>query len=530
MTTNRRHFIKQAGMGVMTLGILSSLPEKLYAGRATEFTLPRSTPEKQGMASGDIAAFLDAVEKSKIEFHSFMVIRHGHVVAEGWWNPYASQLEHTLYSLSKSFTSTAVGLAITEGKFTLESPVTSFFPNDLPKDVSPNLAAMQVKHLLTMSTGHAKDTIPVMRAGNNAHWAKAFLELPVEFEPGTHFLYNTGATYMLSAIVQKTTGQPLIEYLNPRLFEPLGIKGMDWETDPQGVNTGGYGLRVKTEDIARFGMLYLQKGKWNGKQLLPQAWVEDATAAHVESSPSVQKRPRSEDDWSQGYGYQFWRCRHGLYRGDGAFGQFCIVFPDQDAVVAITGESFDLQGSMNLVWDHLLPAMKDQPLPAEAAAQKNLQGKLKALTLSPLQNAINAPAAARVSGKPFTLDANDLNAKKIAFAFRDGKCTLTVSDDKGDHTVTCGMNTWITNENYKTQTLFPMPGRPVVATPLVATASWLDDQTLTMTWRFTATAHSDNLTFVFQDNNLTLSFLNSVAKGNPDNVEKRAPLKGQLLV
>jgi len=529
MISNRRLFLKQAGLGVTALGVMSVLPEKLYAARAGEFQLPRSAPEKQGMASADIAAFIDAVEKSKIEFHSFMVIRHGHVVAEGWWNPYAAQLEHTLYSLSKSFTSTAVGLAIGEGKFTLESPVTSFFPNDLPGDVSANLAAMQVKHLLTMSTGHGKDTLPAIRAANNPNWAKVFLEQPVEYTPGTHFLYNTGATYMLSSIVQKTTGQPLIEYLKPRLFEPLGIKGMDWETDPQGINVGGYGLRVKTEDIARFGMLYLQKGKWNGKQLLSQAWVEDATSAHVDSSPAVPKRPKSEDDWSQGYGYQFWRCRHGLYRGDGAFGQFCIVFPEQEAVVAITGESFDLQASMNLVWDHLLPAMKGQPVPVDAAAQKNLATKLKGLALPPLQSNANASTVARIAGKSFAFEANDLNVKKISLAFNGGKCLLTVTDDKGDHTVTCGMNKWATNDNYKTQTLFPLPGRPVVTTPLAASASWTDDNTLAMAWRFTATAHSDNLTFAFHDNTVTVSFQNSVAKGNPDNADKRAPLKGQLL-
>jgi CubicO group peptidase (beta-lactamase class C family) len=528
MSSNRRVFLKQMGMSAMGVGLITSLPQQLYATNPIKFSLKRSAPEQQGISSESILSFLDAVEKSSIEFHSVMVIRHGHVVAEGWWAPYAAPLKHTLYSLSKSFTSTAVGLAINEGHFTLESTVISFFPEVAPKDISANLAAMKIKHLLTMSTGHAKDTIPSMRTGNVGNWAKAFLELPVEFEPGTHFLYNTGATYMLSAIVQKTTGQPLLDYLKPRIFEPLEITGMDWETDPQGINTGGYGLRIRTEDIAKFGMLYLQKGKWNGKQLIPQAWVEDATTSHIDSSPQVVKRPKAEDDWSQGYGYQFWRCRHGLYRGDGAFGQFCIVFPEQDAVVAITGESFNLQASMNLVWDHLLPGMKGDASKGDPSKQKILQEKLKKLALPPASTNVSSPTVMRVSGKTFALDANDFKAKRLSFTFDKDVCHFTLSDDKGEHRVSCGMNAWKQNEQFVTQSILAIPGRPAVSTPLAASATWTDENTLVMTWRFTETAHSDNITCKFDDKKVMLTFLNSVSKGNPDSTEKRMPIQGQL--
>ena len=294
------------------------------------------------------------------------------------------------------------------------------FGNDMAKEVNENITAMKVKHLLTMSTGHVKDTIQPMRHSSEA-WAKTFFSQPVERQPGTFFLYNTGATYMLSAIVQKLTGQPLIQYLRPRLFDPLGIEGEDWETDPQGINTGGYGLRVKTEDIAKFGQLYLQKGKWNGKQILSSAWIDEATKTQINSNSSNPSRPKEEDDWAQGYGYQFWRCRPGGYRADGAFGQFSMVMPDYDAVIAITGESFSMQKSMDLVWSFLLPAMDKakRSLPADVKSQSALKQTLSGLRLDPIEKNATSPVAARISGKDFMLDTNDFNAKVNPFVCAD---------------------------------------------------------------------------------------------------------------
>jgi CubicO group peptidase (beta-lactamase class C family) len=162
---------------------------------------------------------------------------------------------------------------------------------------------------------------------------------------------------MLSAIVQKLSGQPVLAYLKPRLFDPLGIEGSDWEVDPNGINTGGWGLRIRTEDIAKFGQLYLQKGVWNGKRLISEAWIADATRSQVQSAGG--KRKAEENDWLQGYGYQFWRCRHDTYRGDGAYGQYCIVLPNQEAVVAITSETSDMQAILDAVWNHILPALRE---------------------------------------------------------------------------------------------------------------------------------------------------------------------------
>ena len=514
-------------MAAIGTGLLASHTEHLYASPPFAFSLRRSVPEEQGISSLGLVSFLDAIERSKIEFHSVMVLRHGFVVAEGWWGPYAPALKHTLYSLSKSFTSTAIGLAISEGHFKLDSPVISFFPNDLPPDISANLSAMTVQSLLTMSTGHAKDSMPALRAPGVTNWAKAFLALPVEHPPETHFIYNTGATYMLSAIVQKTTGKTLEEYLKPRLFDPLGMDDLDWEMSPQGINTGGYGLRIRTEDIAKLGQLYLKKGKWNDKQILSEAWVADATSSHIDNSIG-RKPPKEVDDWSQGYGYQFWRCTHDAVRGDGAFGQFCILMPDKDVVVAITGESFNLQASIGLVWSDLLPTIKDASLPKDDVSYKKLEQRLKKLALNAPNISNSSSVATRISGKEFILEDNDFKAKSVTFSFIETTCLFSLKDEKGEHLLNCSMGKWMENHNYKTQMLFPMVGRPEVSSPIAASATWSDQNTLTMSLRYIATAHGDNITFQFAENKVTVKFLSSVSMGNPAAPEKRVELKGTM--
>lgn len=233
----------------------------------------------------------------------------------------------------------------------MDDLVCDFFPEQVPEVISPNLAKMSIHHLLSMSTGHEQDPSNPVFSTSDGDWVKAFLSLDVEREPGTHFVYNTAATYMLAAILHKITGQSLLDYLTPRLFEPLGIVGATWETCPKGINTGGFGLSIKTEDIAKFGQLYLQNGVWNGKQLISAQWIAEAVKKQISNGDD----PNSE--WAQGYGYQFWRCRHNAYRGDGAFGQFCIVVPEQDMVVAITSGVNDMQGVMNGIWEIILPSL-----------------------------------------------------------------------------------------------------------------------------------------------------------------------------
>ena len=251
MNTSRRKFIKTTGAGTLGLGFLPALNQ---ITNIFETDLPsgltRTTPESQGVSSKAILNFINAANASGLGWHSFMLLRHGKVISEGWWSPFEPGFRHTLYSLSKSFTSTAIGLLVKEGKLNIDTPVISFFPDDAPAMPEENLKKMKVKHLLTMNTGHGEDTMPKMRASDKP-WTKTFLEQKVNFEPSTHFLYNTGATYMLGAIVHKITGETLEKYLTPRLFQPLDIKGYD-PRNPYAIGPDEELVAVAAEEQAEY--------------------------------------------------------------------------------------------------------------------------------------------------------------------------------------------------------------------------------------------------------------------------------------
>lgn len=528
MFVSRRHFLQQLGVGTVGVGLFSSLPTDVWAKKA--YKLLRSAPEAQGVSSAGLLNFINAVEAKQLNVHSLMVLRHGQVVAEGWWAPYAPNLKHTLYSLSKSFTSTAVGMAVAEKRLTVEDKVISFFPNDLPATVSENLAAMRVKDLLTMSTGHDKE--PAVRTTEN--WAKSFLAQPVEHKPGTHFVYNSIATYMLSAIVQKLTGKTLLTYLTPRLFEPLGITGADWEVDPQGINTGGWGLRIKTEDIARFGQLYLQKGVWQGKQLLSPEWISDATRFEIQSTGGG-TRPKDANDWQQGYGYQFWRCRHDAFRGDGAYGQYCIVMPKEDMVIAMTSETSDMGAILDQVWEHILPAVKPGKLASAASEQTALTQKLTTLAL-PLPNVKStSPIVAQIDAKTYAIADNPLNIKTVWLNFGKDGGILKIQDDRGEHPINCGLGRWIERETdlsalplKLTPTLIPGETKTKVA----ASGTWTDDNTFVVTLRFIETAHYETITCRFDPasaQTVQVEFKKSLAILNASIKDTRPILQGRLL-
>jgi hypothetical protein len=526
VTANRRTFLKQIGIGAAGIGLCPWLPVRATA-EEPKYDLPRSAPEAQGVSSRGILAFLEAVAKSKHEFHSFMLLRHGQVIAEGWWSPYRPEFNHMLYSLSKSFTSTAVGLAVSEGRLTVDDAVISIFPTELPEQVSDHLRALKVKHLLTMSVGHAQDSTHTLWSEEN--WVRKFLSLPIANAPGSVFLYNSGATYMLSAIVQKLTGQKVIDYLTPRLFQPLGIFGMTWETCPRGINTGGWGLSARTESLAKFGQMYLRQGAWNGRQILPAPWVAEATTFKIQQPGQNLEHLKQTSDWHQGYCYQFWRCRHNAFRGDGAYGQYTIVLPEQDAVIAITSESSSMQGELDLVWEHLLPAMANNRLPDDQASQRELRQKLEVLALSPAKGSFTSPMTAQVSGKAFKIDPNDFKFQEAVFNFQNNTCLFVLRDSQREYPVRCGLEHWIVGET-------TLPGTPPKLTvgptsapwKIAASGAWKDPGTFEMTWRYCETPHHDTVTCHFEGDQVTVQFMNSLTQLSSSHPEKRAALRGRL--
>jgi hypothetical protein len=296
---------------------------------------------------------------------------------------------------------------------------------------------MRVRDLLTMQTGHHDEDIANFPFTLEGSAVARFLQVPVSHKPGTFFVYNTPATYMLSAIVQKVTGQTVLDYLGPRLFEPLGIDYPTWEMSREGVAMGGFGLSIRTEDIARFGQLYLQKGMWQGKQLVPAEWVAAATSRQVSNGSS----PTS--DWEQGYGYQFWRARHGFYRGDGAYGQFCLVLPQYDTVIAITSGTRDMASVMNLVWDRLVPALEPAALPPSAVNDKALTTKLAALTLPPQAERATPAVVSAAAGQRYTFDSNPQTIESVSIAAPASEgTTVTLHMDGIDQAITSVPGAW----------------------------------------------------------------------------------------
>lgn len=515
--------VKKIGIPLLLLLILL----RVQSGAQTFSILPHSTPEAEGVSAKAISAFLDSVAGSKHEFHSFMLLRHGKVIAEGWWKPYRTDLKHSLYSLSKSFTATAVGFARAEGKLSLNDKVLSFFPSEAPDTISPYLQQLTVKDLLTMSVGQEPD--PTGAVVRDSNWIKRFLALPIVHQPGTTFLYNSMATYMLSAIVQKVTGQQVIEYLKPRLFEPLGITGIDWETDPKGINTGGWGLRLKTEDIAKFAQLFLQKGKWQGRQLLPAGWAEEASTAKIIQHPDFPKAKRDSSDWERGYGYQMWRCRNNAFRGDGAFGQYAIVIPGQDAVIAITSETADMQGELNLIWNVLLPAMHKGKLPADRSADAALQQKLAALAL-PVSGKQAAPSILdSVEGKSFAIEPNPQHISSMTLQFQNNVCQLLLKTDSASYSFSFGSGNWQKGETTLHGPYLVSAAQHSLAglTPFQVAGAyrWVDANTLELVLRYIESPHSETLLCHFDGSKIAVEIKRSFNTNMPDAV---TTLKGTI--
>ena len=494
---------------------------------STSFVLPRSTPESQGISSQAVLAFVEAVEAEIHYPNSMMLIKHGHVVAEGWWRPYAPEARHMLFSLSKSFASTAVGLAVGEGLLSIEDTVISFFPDKLPVEVSPNLAAMKVKHLLCMSTGHDVDTTsflsgvwatlmqlptaedPVNGTGGAlpaelaaGDWIAEFLARPVEHEPGTFFVYNTGATYILSAIVQRVTGQKILDYLRPRLFEPLGIADPLWQESPAGIDTGGWGLNIRTEDIARFGQLYLQKGMWQGRRLLAADWVE---AAGAHQGPSYLP---DGPDWQSGYGYQFWRCRHNVYRADGAFGQWSFIMPDQDVVLVMTDGTHDAPRFMELLWDLLLPALSnDEPLAPDVEAQQELAAKMAGLALPTPEGAASSPLAEAQPARTYALESNPLGYETLTYTFGPAGATLRLVGAKHSGWLGAGYGQWMPGD-------MPVLGARSLG-KLAAAGAWSTPDTyVAQVWAY-ETPFGFTATSRFDGDQVTLELAHSVGLSEP---------------
>ncbi|MBN2863360.1 MAG: serine hydrolase [Bacteroidales bacterium] len=485
-------------------------------------SLPRSTPEAEGVSSRAIITFLDSAATSVHEFHSFMFLRHGKVIAEGWWDPLGPDLKHTLYSTSKSFTATAIGFAESENKLSLDDKVISFFPESLPDSVSPFLEELTIRHMLSMTVGQGRERSAPSYTTDD--WIKAFLAIPMAHKPGTTYMYNSMASYMLSAIVQKVTGEKVIDYLTPRLFEPLGIEGADWETDSDNINTGGWGLRLKTEDLAKFGQLYLDKGKWNGKQLLPEKWVEEATSLKIYQNPGLSDEEReSSDDSVQGYCYQFWRARNNSYMANGAFGQFVLVIPEKDAVIVFTAESQQMWAELDMAWKYLVPGIKDEKLPEDNMAYDELKRKQASLAIPAPPKNENEVMASQISGKTITLSENQSGLQSLNLQFRDNLCIVNMKTGTDSYDISFGSGKWHKGETTRhPPSIFATAQNSLGGLPpfkIAAAYSWLDTSTLELVLRYIDAMHTEKILLTFDKNKVNVDLTNSIGRGRPVSIE-----------
>ncbi|RKN84016.1 serine hydrolase domain-containing protein [Paenibacillus ginsengarvi] len=460
------------------------------------------------VSPASLLAFLDGLEQLELEVNSLILLQNGQTVMEFWRTPYRQDCPQQLYSLSKSFTSIAVGIAWDRGLLRLDDPVVSFFPDKLPNTVSPNLTRMTVHHLLSMNAGH-RDNI-YAQVVKERDWVRAFLAQEVDARPGSFYRYSTPATYMLSAIVQRVTGQTMADFLVPVLWKPLGIPQPSWETCPMGVTAGGMGLSLTTGSIAKFGLMMLGNGMYEGKRIVSEAYIEAATAEQSDNRAGEHRA-----DSAQGYGYQWFRCREGCYRGGGSFGQLLFVAPEHRIVLAATA-SFPkmdrLQTLLDLVYEHLLsPTGGGETASDSLEAAGELRGRLAGLSC-PVPAVRPVPASLPFTDRAmYRMDANPQGLQTVAFHMKGGRLELRLAyGDERDGSLQLDFAE-------------PVRGRQVFYKDLllheqevVTYASWLDDSTLQLVIYYIETPYRVTYAIHFCEAAIDLRFRINVSLGIPE--------------
>lgn len=350
----------------------------------------KASPESQGVQSSVLSAVIDKIASSGKDIHSMLVVKNGVLISETYFAPYTAKTKHSLFSCSKTFTSMLIGIAQGKGLLQLSDTVVSFFPDKVPENPDAHLLSMRIQDLLCMASGNAEDTFPYMTK-DNGDWVRVFFSRPVEYAPGTHFCYNTGATFMLSAILTAVTGKTALQLANEWIFDKIGIRFAKWDSSPQGLSLGGTGLHLTPLQMARFGLLLLNEGNWEGEQIIPQEYVRLAREKKIHTEKHI-----SHPDWCAGYCYQMWRCSFNAYRADGMGGQFITILPEQDAVVVFTSAlGSDIVYPMDIVGSDLFEALRGtSEIPENPSAFAELTA-LSASVEQPAQG--NLPEEARNS-------------------------------------------------------------------------------------------------------------------------------------
>ena len=453
--------------------------------------LAHAQPSAVDIDADAVAALLDDASAEHVELHSFSIFRKGHVAVEAYRWPYRPDLPRMIHSVTKSFTACGIGFAIAEGLIAKTDKVVSFFPEYLPPVVDSKLAAMTVEDLLTMRTGHKDETSGSRWRGLKTSWIKEFFRIPVEYQPGSVYVYTSAASYMLSAILTRVTGQTLHAYLKPRLFEPLGIEGELWDLGPDGINSGGNGLTCKTIDLLKFGILHAQDGVWEGRRILPEGWVQEAT------------RPFGDSE----YGYHWVTGPDGEFYALGLFGQVVAVLPKFDAVVVITsaiGGSMPCTGRLLPLFHRHAAAIFGGAATESKVADERLAARIKAMGAVEQLQSMVPPGPEHIGRHDYEIFGNPLGISRMTLNLSPDVCTLVLTDATGEHSIVVGIDYWLDGKT-------DMPGTELhhgyalLQARVLAGARWLDADTLEMTWIFVDSAFRDTVLLRFGDDSCSMS-------------------------
>ena len=486
-----------------------------------QFSFPRATPESQGVRSSAVSAFVERLNAEGDMAHAYMLIRHGKVIAEGCWAPYSAEVPHALYSISKAFTSMAIGYAVEDRKMTLNDRVDWFFPEYAPTNEPGFARELRVRDLMQMASGHRRDPLSAARSSGETNWPKAFYSVPVLDPPGLIFRYMTGNSCMLAQIHRKVTGAPdMIDYLKPRLFDKLGVADMYWDRQPDGTVFGGSGFHLRLEDLAKVSQLLLQRGVWRGERILPLWWVKQATslqtpygsvmdpvlALHL-GAKDAKGLPDPSNDWQQGYGFQMWMGRHETFRLCGAYGQIGVVMPNEDIVcVVLAGGNGSNKLSVNALYDTILPSLSDSPLPEDPSALAALKARSAALSITlPARSAEPSPDALKAAERAYSFSENPRGLKRIKF---DSACRVVEFENAfGAQTLAVGEGSWATGEisaePVSTKATNVLPGGPQ---KVGAAGAWIASDTYRIALCFLAAPHIMKIDLQFAGGSLAATF------------------------
>lgn len=473
--------------------------------------MKRVNSEKEGIPSAWLINMMDRWEKQLCHVHGYIILRNGNLVAEAYKYPYTRESRRMLHSVSKTVTAIAVGYAVDEGHISVQDKVLDFFPEyQFVQQTNQYLKELTIAHLLTMSVGHGCDSIDSIFSEKEPAW-KAFLDMEMKNKPGSRYFYDSGATYMLSKILTIVTKEKLMDYLTPRLFQPLGISDADWD-EIDGANTGGWGCMLSLTDMAKIGQFLLQKGKWDGKQLLSEKWVEAMSGWKIASDET-----NVWQDWRQGYCYQMWRCsREGCFRADGAFGQYILVLPPKNMVVAIWSEDAYSQDMLDSFWEEVYDKVDDRIYGMDGNAHEIYHKKCiewsQPLRLAPTysyKEMLIADKIYQTSDQSSLLDS-------MQFSFYDnGKLKITlkngssVSEIYADNTE---MHFGEGKMNFEIASFIRLGKKRTEPVKYSAVYQWISDHTLKITVKWLETAHTTDITCVFGEENVTAVFSVSYRK------------------